>query len=87
MKARFQAGPVGFFTVAPGAPNMGKNLGIWFVYSVFRITATVAWAAYGFATISESIRFARPWSQSMKQVFDALLYGLVTGGAFGWLWP
>jgi hypothetical protein len=23
----------------------------------------------------------------MKSVFDGLIYGLVTGAAFAWLWP
>jgi len=110
MKARLEKGPIGFFTVARGAPNMAKTLGIWFVYcvfvswivayviarftppgteylEVFRVTSAVAWAAYGLATVSDSIWFARPWSHSLKQLLDALLYGLVTAGAFGWLWP
>ena len=111
IRARFEKGPAGFFIVAPrGMPKMGKNLGIWFVYSVlvgvvvayvagrtlapgteylrvFQITGTVAWAAYGFSHVSEAIWFARPWSGIFKQLFDALLYGLVTAGAFAWLWP
>jgi hypothetical protein len=44
-QARFAKGPVGFFTVAPrGVPNMGKNLGIWFVYALF-VSAFVAYVA------------------------------------------
>lgn len=111
VKARFDRGPVGFFTVAPGGtPNMGRNLGIWFVYTVlvsaviayvaghalppgtaylrvFQITGTVAWAAYGFASVGDAVWFARPWGSVIKQLIDALLYALVTAGAFGWLWP
>lgn len=111
VKARFEKGPVGFFTVAPpGTPNMAKNLGIWFLFTllvsgtiayvagralppgteylrVFQITGTVAWAAYGFASVGDAVWFARPWSSVAKQLFDALLYALVTAGAFGWLWP
>jgi hypothetical protein len=30
---------------------------------------------------------ARPWSVTAKNLFDGLLYALVTGGTFGWLWP
>ena len=30
---------------------------------------------------------ARAWSTTLKNVFDGLLYALVTAGAFGWLWP
>lgn len=55
--------------------------------SVFRVTGTVAWMAYGFAYVQESIWFGRPWSFVGKQLLDSLLYGLVTAGAFGWLWP
>lgn len=27
------------------------------------------------------------WPATARSVFDGLVYGLVTGGAFGWLWP
>jgi hypothetical protein len=30
---------------------------------------------------------ARPWSATGKNLFDGLLYSLVTAGTFGWLWP
>jgi hypothetical protein len=29
----------------------------------------------------------RPWGVVAKDVFDGLVYGLVTAGTFGWLWP
>ena len=54
---------------------------------VFRITGTVAWVAYGWAYVQEGVWFGRPWSFVGKMLFDALLYGLVTAGFFGWLWP
>lgn len=54
---------------------------------VFQITGTVAWVAYGWAYVQESIWFGRPWSFSLKMIWDALLYALVTAGVFGWLWP
>jgi len=53
--------------------------------SVFRLTGTVAFVAYGVANIQESIWFNRPWSLTMKGFLDALIYGLLTGGVFGWL--
>ena len=52
---------------------------------VFRIAGTTAFAAYGFAYIQESIWFGRPYSVTARNLLDALLYALVTGGAFGWL--
>lgn len=55
--------------------------------AVFRITGTVAWLAYGAATVPDAIWFGRPWSAIGKNLFDALMYGLLTAGVFGWLWP
>ena len=52
---------------------------------VFRVTCTVAWIAYGVAYIQDSIWFGRPWGVTFKNLVDALLYGGVTGGTFGWL--
>ncbi len=54
---------------------------------VFRVAGTVAWLGYAGATISQGIWMGRPWSTVLKDVFDGLLYGLVTAGTFGWLWP
>lgn len=66
----------------------GRTLGPGATYlEVFRVTGTVAWVAYGFAYVQEGIWFGRPWSFVAKQLLDALLYGLVTAGTFGWLWP
>ena len=52
---------------------------------VFRIAGTVSFIAYGVAYIQDSIWFGRPPSLTAKSLLDALLYGLVTGGTFGWL--
>ena len=53
--------------------------------AVFRVSGTVAFVAYGMAYIQESIWFGRPWSATVKTFLDALIYSLLTGGAFGWL--
>lgn len=55
--------------------------------AVFRLTGAVAWFAYGIAVIPEAIWFGRPWSSIVKNLIDALVYALLTAGAFGWLWP
>jgi hypothetical protein len=52
---------------------------------VFRISGTVAFIAYGIAYIQDSIWFGRPWSLTSKSLLDAMIYALLTGGAFGWL--
>lgn len=55
--------------------------------TVFRHVGTTAFMAYGVGQISDSIWKAQPWSSTIKNVFDGLVYGLVTAGMFGWLWP
>jgi len=54
---------------------------------VSRVTGTVAFCCYGMALVQTSIWYRKRWSGTLKSLFDALLYGLFTGGVFGWLWP
>jgi hypothetical protein len=63
------------FAVAPDADYL----------AIFRVTATVAFIANGFAVVPESIWFGRPWPITLKNFVDALIFGLLTGGVFGWL--
>ena len=53
--------------------------------AVFRVAGTVAFVANGIAHIPDSIWFGKPWSVTLKNLLDALIYGLLTGGVFGWL--
>ncbi len=55
--------------------------------AVFRVTGTVAFLGYGWALVQNSIWFGRNWPATSKSLFDALVYGLLTAGVFGWLWP
>jgi hypothetical protein len=54
---------------------------------VMRIAGTVAFTGYALAHLPASIWYDRKWSTTIKNVVDGLLYGLLTGGTFGWLWP
>jgi hypothetical protein len=54
---------------------------------VFRIAGTVAFLAYSAAHVADGIWWGKPWRNVAKEVVDGLFYGLVTAGAFGWLWP
>lgn len=54
---------------------------------VFQITGATAFLAYGLAVIPESIWKGQSWGTTGKFILDGLAYGLVTAGAFGWLWP
>jgi hypothetical protein len=111
IQEKYKQGPVGFMTIFPTGPvNMGKFLGLWFVYcliigfftayvtgrtvtqganylSVFRIAGTVAFMAYGLGGLANGIWKGQPWSMVLKECFDGLIYGLLTAGTFGWLWP
>jgi len=75
---------IGFFvayltghTVAPGAHYL----------VVFRVAGTAAFLAYGLGHLSNGIWKGQAWGMTLKEVFDGLVYGLLTAGTFGWLWP
>lgn len=110
-REKLKNGPVGFVTVLKNeASNMGKNLAMWFLYSVivsffagyissvaigtahnyllvFRFIGTTAFMGYGLALMQNSIWYGKSWKITLKNMFDALIYALVTAGVFGWLWP
>lgn len=71
------AGYVASIVLPAGAPYM----------TVFRITGTVAFCSYALALAQNSIWYGRGWGQTLRTMFDGLIYALLTGGAFGWLWP
>jgi len=64
-------------TVAPGTPYL----------AVFRVAGTSAFLAYGLGILSNGIWKGQPWTMVIKEVFDGLIYALLTAGTFGWLWP
>jgi hypothetical protein len=55
--------------------------------TVFGPVATAAFMAYGYANLAHSIWGGRPWIIAIKELFDALVYGCLTAGMFGWRWP
>lgn len=75
---------IGFFvayltgrTVAPGTDYL----------VVFRVAGTAGFLAYGLGHLSNGIWKGQTWSATIKEVIDGLIYGLLTAGTFGWLWP
>jgi hypothetical protein len=64
-------------TVAPGARYP----------AVFRVAGTAAFLAYGLGQLSNGIWKGQTWGMTIKEVVDGLVYGLLTAGTFGWLWP
>ncbi len=63
--------------VRPGAPYM----------EVFRFAGTVTFVGFSLAQWPNTIWYNRDWQTSLRTTIDALIYGLLAGGAFGWLWP
>jgi len=64
-------------TVAAGTPYL----------AVFRVAGTTAFLAYGVGHLSDGIWKGQRWPAVLKEVIDGLVYGLLTAGTFGWLWP
>lgn len=54
---------------------------------VFRIVGAVGFLAYAAGQFPAAIWMGKPWKIAWKEAFDGLVYGLVTAGSFGWLWP
>jgi hypothetical protein len=54
---------------------------------VFRIVGAVGFLAYAAGQFPAAIWMGKPWKVAWKEAFDGLVYGLVTAGTFGWLWP
>lgn len=54
---------------------------------VFQLAGATAFIAYAAALAEMSIWFRRGWSLTLKGTLDGLIYGALTAGVFGWLWP
>lgn len=67
----------GELALAPGADYM----------KVFRFTGTVAFGFYALGQWPRSIWYKSSWATTLKSTADSFVYGLVTAGVFGWLWP
>ena len=55
--------------------------------AIFRIAGCSAFMAYSLATWPEHIWYQRSMGSTLRHTFDGLVYGLLTAGVFGWLWP
>jgi hypothetical protein len=54
---------------------------------VFRFTGTVAFGFYALGLWPHNIWFKSSTSTAVKSTIDSFVYGLMTAGVFGWLWP
>ncbi|MGD2068113.1 MAG: hypothetical protein PVI57_05465 [Gemmatimonadota bacterium] len=66
----------------------GRSVGPGGEYlSVFRFAGVTAFVAYSLALWQLPIFYGRKWRWAATFTFDGLIYGLLTAGVFGWLWP
>jgi hypothetical protein len=66
----------------------GRTLGPGTHYlPVFRVAGTVSFIGYGLALWQNSIWYKKKWSTTLRSNLDGLIYGCLTAGTFGWLWP
>ena len=75
---------IGFFVAYLAAHTVA--LGAHYL-AVFRVVGTAAFLAYGLGHLSNGIWKGQMWGTTIKEVIDGLVYGLLTAGTFGWLWP
>ena len=54
---------------------------------VFQLAGAAAIMAYAFGTIPKDIWFNTPSRAVVMCVVDGVIFGLLTAGVFGWLWP
>ncbi|MYD12087.1 MAG: hypothetical protein F4X00_00570 [Gemmatimonadetes bacterium] len=55
--------------------------------TVFVLASTAAFMGYAMALAQDAIWSFQGWAATARSMFDGLIYALLTGGAFGWLWP
>ncbi len=71
---------VGYITSLAHAPGAG-------FLEVFRVSATAAMAVYVLGGLSNAIWFGKPMRFIITDSVDGVIYALVTGAVFGFLWP
>lgn len=54
---------------------------------VFNVVGVVTFMAYSLGAIPYGIWFGQPWGSVVKHVADGLIYAVITGALFAWLWP
>jgi hypothetical protein len=66
----------------------GRALGPGATYGqVFRFVATTAFIGYSLALWQRTIWFGMKVGTAIRGSIDGLIYGMLSAGVFGWLWP
>ena len=68
--------------VAGGAVQPGADS-----HAAFHFSAITAFVGYSVALWQMSIWYRRSWATTVKATIDGLIYAVMTGATFMWLWP
>jgi hypothetical protein len=55
--------------------------------SAFRFAGATAFVGFAVGLWPNTIWYGRAWTTTLKSNIDGLMFALLTGGVFGWLWP
>ena len=75
---------VSLFAAYIASRTLGSGAGYM---TVFRVTSAVGFAGYVLGGYQEAIWMGKSWGAAFKDTVDGLIYALLMGGCFGWLWP
>ena len=71
---------VGYLTGCSRGPGADSH-------EVFHFAAIAGFLGFGFRSVSDAIWYGKPWRVAFKEMIDGLIYGMVMGAIFSWLWP
>jgi len=54
---------------------------------VFHTIGLAALMGFAFGVIPDAIWWGHPWRSAFKHVIDGVVYAVITGATFAWLWP
>lgn len=56
-------------------------------HAIFHVTGLAAILGYAVGSFVQGIWWGQPWGAVFKDSADGILYAIVTGATFAWLWP
>ena len=71
------AGYMGSASLPPGAEYL----------EVFQVVGTAAFLAHSAGPFTDAIWYGFSWKMAWVRALEGLLFGVLTAGVFGWLWP
>jgi len=55
-------------------------------WQVCRVVGTLGFLAYACGSVQQGIWWGKPWASVATDLLDALIYAVVMGATFAWLW-